>query len=489
MAAKKKAPAAKAPNAMREREIERIRFERMLYRSWGRELKLQDDLAAAKAALKAEVDAHGNTLRLLAAANAELQRLRHETNEQQVALAAATARIVELEALNKKGDKELQSTLQRCMQLEPLVAHLERRIKDWEVATECGSPVMVSGHIRFLKDSLDAANARIAELERANDVAVEVARRIDAEERLAHALVAQSLTLRERDGAERIARYAEQVAHSAETERDAANARADAAERETREADKSNEGLVEQIATVQIEATELRTERDQLAQKLDAAERELKATRDDKQVWINRWYERGGKLLELGDERDQLAQKLDAAERQVSQLLSDLHAAAARTDAANDLRDQLAARVTELEAECDRHQEFWRRSVEAAKERAGAAERYHDETHQKLLEEIEACQKAEAERDQLAARVTEATGYLSAPGPLRDRADEAIKALAGQPQGLRLCTREERQELDALDAIPESELNYSGNWFGWAKPIGDAVRANRAAKANNLTKG
>lgn len=40
-----------------------------------------------------------------------------------------------------------------------------------------------------------------------------------------------------------------------------------------------------------------------------------------------------------------------------------------------------------------------------------------------------------------------------------------------------------RETLDALDAIPEQELRSSGNWYGWAQPIGEALRARKARKA------
>lgn len=48
-------------------------------------------------------------------------------------------------------------------------------------------------------------------------------------------------------------------------------------------------------------------------------------------------------------------------------------------------------------------------------------------------------------------------------------------------------TPEERRVLEAVAAIPESELRSSGNWFGWAQPIGEAERARRAAEKNPET--
>lgn len=43
-------------------------------------------------------------------------------------------------------------------------------------------------------------------------------------------------------------------------------------------------------------------------------------------------------------------------------------------------------------------------------------------------------------------------------------------------------TPEERAVLEAVATIPAQELRSSGNWYGWAKPIGEAERARRAAK-------
>jgi|SRR5690349_4082272 len=43
----------------------------------------------------------------------------------------------------------------------------------------------------------------------------------------------------------------------------------------------------------------------------------------------------------------------------------------------------------------------------------------------------------------------------------------------------------EQAVLDMVAAIPQKELDSSGNWYGWAKPIGEAERARR--KLNEAT--
>lgn len=56
------------------------------------------------------------------------------------------------------------------------------------------------------------------------------------------------------------------------------------------------------------------------------------------------------------------------------------------------------------------------------------------------------------------------------------------------PQGLRIVGEAEAKVLEAIDAIPEQELRSSGNRYGWAKPIGEAVRAQRARRAQQKEK-
>lgn len=48
-------------------------------------------------------------------------------------------------------------------------------------------------------------------------------------------------------------------------------------------------------------------------------------------------------------------------------------------------------------------------------------------------------------------------------------------------QGLRIIDAKDARVLEAVGAIPPVELNSSGNWYGWAKPIGDAERARRGS--------
>jgi hypothetical protein len=85
-------------------------------------------------------------------------------------------------------------------------------------------------------------------------------------------------------------------------------------------------------------------EKDAANARADAAERDLKATRDDKQVWINRWYERGGKLLELGDERDQLAARVKELERSLEKAFELSESASEAYLQLRDERDELAKR-------------------------------------------------------------------------------------------------------------------------------------------------
>lgn len=59
---------------------------------------------------------------------------------------------------------------------------------------------------------------------------------------------------------------------------------------------------------------------------------------------------------------------------------------------------------------------------------------------------------------------------------------EVIRQLLST-QGLAVVEEAEAKVLEAIDTIPEQELRCSGNWYGWAKPIGEAVRAQRARRA------
>lgn len=44
---------------------------------------------------------------------------------------------------------------------------------------------------------------------------------------------------------------------------------------------------------------------------------------------------------------------------------------------------------------------------------------------------------------------------------------------------------EERAVLEAVASIPDSELRSRGNWYGYAKKVGDAEAARRAGKKSS----
>jgi chromosome segregation ATPase len=248
-------------------------------------VELQRDLADANATLKAETDAHGNTLRLLAAASARIAELEQEKDdicttkdqawqEQWEAVRAANARISKIEGLLRAelkmhhdtrlrelaANAQVEGTMNQLRSQERLTAAANARLADYQaMVDDLDTPDILihwredrkalaarDGQVAALTDDLEAANARA---DAATDAMnVEQARReteqklrelaqarADEAERATEAAIAgNSLATQRARSAEARAEEVENTLSSAETYIAKANVRNEKARREAK---------------------------------------------------------------------------------------------------------------------------------------------------------------------------------------------------------------------------------------------------------------